>query len=77
LGTVLAACVGKAPSSVTVEVRGELASEDVSVLQLAALRGVFSAVVEEQVTFVNAPKLADERGVETSVTTAPESPNYR
>ena len=43
---------------VTVEVRGEIASEDVGVLQLAALKGVFRAVVEEQVTYVNAPLLA-------------------
>ena len=31
-----------------------------SVLQLAALKGVFTDVVEEQVTFVNAPLLADD-----------------
>ena len=35
---------------------------DVSVLQLAALKGVFADVVEEPVTFVNAPLLAAERG---------------
>jgi D-3-phosphoglycerate dehydrogenase len=78
LGTVLAALTGsRPPASVTVEVRGELAAEDVGVLQLAALRGVFDAVVEDQVTFVNAPKLAEERGVEVTVTTATESPNHR
>ena len=42
----------------TVEVRGEIAEYDVSVLQLAVLKGVFSDVVEEQVTYVNAPLLA-------------------
>ncbi|MPZ65137.1 MAG: phosphoglycerate dehydrogenase [Pseudonocardiaceae bacterium] len=78
LGTVLAALTGsKPPAAVTVEVRGELAAEDVGVLQLAALRGVFDAVVEDQVTFVNAPKLAEERGVDVRVTTAAESPNHR
>ncbi len=78
LGTVLAALTGsKPPASVTVEVRGELATEDVAVLQLAALRGVFDAVGEDQVTFVNAPKLAEERGVDVAVTTAAESPNHR
>ncbi|MDQ3885609.1 MAG: phosphoglycerate dehydrogenase [Actinomycetota bacterium] len=77
LGTVLAALTGKAPTSITVEVRGELAAEDVSVLSLAALRGVFAPVVEDQVTFVNAPKLAEERDVKVSVTTAPESPDHR
>ena len=42
-------------ASCTVQVRGELAHEDVSVLSLAALRGVFGEVVDEPVTFVNAP----------------------
>ncbi|MFN2496630.1 MAG: phosphoglycerate dehydrogenase [Pseudonocardiaceae bacterium] len=77
LGTVLAVLTGRQPASVTVEARGELAAEDVSVLQLAALRGVFSGVVAEQVTFVNAPRLAQERGVSVAVVTAPESPNHR
>ena len=46
-------------------------------LALAALKGVFADVVEEQVTFVNAPGLAAERGVEVSLATALESPDYR
>jgi D-3-phosphoglycerate dehydrogenase len=77
LGTVLAAFTTKAPTSVSVTAAGELASHDVSVLQLAALRGVFSGVVDSQVTFVNAPRLAEELGVEVGVSTEPESQNYR
>ncbi|MEU6642414.1 phosphoglycerate dehydrogenase [Saccharomonospora sp. NPDC046836] len=77
LGTVLSAFSTKAPTSVAVVASGELSGQDVSVLQLAALRGVFSSVVENQVTFVNAPRLAEELGVQVSVTTEPESPNYR
>jgi D-3-phosphoglycerate dehydrogenase len=77
LGTVVSALSQKAPASVTVTVRGELSSEDVSVLQLAALRGVFSEVVEDQVTFVNAPRLAEELGVRVELATEPESPNWR
>jgi D-3-phosphoglycerate dehydrogenase len=77
LGAVLAALTGRSPATVTVDVRGELAAEDVSVLQIAALRGVFTGVVDEQVTFVNAPRLAQERGVAVAVVTAPESPSHR
>ncbi len=77
LGTVLHAVAGRLPSSVTIDVAGELASDDVSVLQLAALRGLFAHVVEEQVTFVNVPALAAERGVDVELTTAPESENFR
>jgi D-3-phosphoglycerate dehydrogenase / 2-oxoglutarate reductase len=76
LGTLLSTLVGQ-PSTVTVEVRGELAHEDVGVLELAALRGVFGEVVDEPVTFVNAPALAAERGVTVEVETASESPNHR
>lgn len=77
LGEVLSAFSSTAPSSVHVVASGELSGEDVSVLQLAALRGVFSGVVEDQVTFVNAPRLAEERGVQVGVSTEPESPSYR
>ncbi|ASO22370.1 D-3-phosphoglycerate dehydrogenase [Actinoalloteichus hoggarensis] len=77
LGLVLAALLPTTPASVTVEVRGELSAEDVSVLPLAALRGVFSKVVESQVTFVNAPRLADELGVAVDVRTETESANHR
>ncbi len=77
LGTMLYAVAGRVPSSVTVDVAGELAAEDVTVLQLAALRGLFTHVVEDQVTFVNAPALAAERGVDVELTTAPESENHR
>jgi D-3-phosphoglycerate dehydrogenase / 2-oxoglutarate reductase len=77
LGTVLYAVAGRVPTSITVDVAGELASEDVSVLQLAALRGLFTKVVEDQVTFVNVPRLAADRGVSVEVTTAPESENHR
>ncbi|MEO6881505.1 MAG: phosphoglycerate dehydrogenase [Mycobacteriaceae bacterium] len=77
LGVLLGAVAGALPASIGVEVRGELAAEDVEVLKLAALRGVFSAVVEDQVTFVNAPALAQERGVGVELSTATESPNHR
>jgi D-3-phosphoglycerate dehydrogenase len=77
LGTVLTALNPKAPTSVTVVVKGELSTEDVSVLPLAAERGVFSGVVEDQVTFVNAPRVAEELGVQVELVTEPESPKFR
>jgi len=77
LGTMLYALAKGVPAALTVEVSGELSAEDVSVLPLAALRGLFSDVVEDQVTFVNVPSLAEERGVRAEVITVPESDNYR
>jgi D-3-phosphoglycerate dehydrogenase len=77
LGRVFTALAGGLASSLEVLVRGEVAELDVSVLQLAALKGVFADVVEEQVTFVNAPTLAEERGLEVALATDRESPDYR
>ena len=77
LGRVFTAVAGGVAQSVTVEVRGEIAAYEVSVLQLAALKGVFSEVVAEQVTFVNAPLLAKERGVDVGLATYSESEDYR
>ena len=66
-----------ATTSVEVIARGELASENVDALGLAALRGVFAGTVDEKVTFVNAPAIAEDRGVQLSVTTAAESVLHR
>jgi D-3-phosphoglycerate dehydrogenase / 2-oxoglutarate reductase len=77
LGVLVGALSEELPVSLSVQVRGELAGEDVEVLRLSALRGLFSAVVEDQVTFVNAPAIAEERGVAADLSTATESPNHR
>lgn len=77
LGVLVGALSTELPTNLCVQVRGELASEEVEVLRLSALRGLFSAVIEDQVTFVNAPALAAERGVEASIDTESESPNHR
>lgn len=76
-GVLLGALSDELPSSLSVDVRGELAAEDVEILKLSALRGLFSAVIEDAVTFVNAPSLAEERGVTAEVTKASESENHR
>lgn len=77
LGLVLHAVAGRIPTSLTVDVSGELAAEDISVLQLAALRGLFTHAVEDQVTFVNVPGIAADRGVTVELTTAPQSEHFR
>lgn len=77
LGVLAGVLSDELPVSLAVQARGELASEDVEVLRLSALRGLFSAVIEDPVTFVNAPALAAERGVAAEISTATESPNHR
>ena len=47
-----------------VEYEGEIADYDSRILTLSVLKGVFGPVDDEPVSFVNAPQLAEERGVE-------------
>ncbi|MGZ5397462.1 MAG: ACT domain-containing protein, partial [Mycobacterium sp.] len=77
LGLLVGVLSTELPVSLSIQARGELASEDVGVLRLSALRGLFSAIIEDPVTFVNAPALAAERGVAADISTATESPNHR
>ncbi|MEV4343336.1 phosphoglycerate dehydrogenase [Actinoplanes sp. NPDC049596] len=72
LGKVFTAVAGGVAASVTVEVRGEIVSHDVAVLRLAATKGLFTAVVDERVTYVNAPQLAADRGVEVELVVSDE-----
>jgi D-3-phosphoglycerate dehydrogenase len=77
LGRLFTALAGGLAQSVNVEVRGEVAGFDASVMQLAVLKGMFSDVVEEQVTYVNAPLLAEQRGLEVALSTDLDSPTFR
>ena len=67
LGKVFTAGAGGVAASVTVEVRGSIVSHDVGVLRLATTKGLFTSVVDERVTYVNAPQLAADRGVEVEL----------
>ena len=77
LGRIFTALAGGVPVRLEVEVRGEITRHDVKVLELAALKGAFTDVVEESVTYVNAPLLSRDRGLEVTLTTSEESPDWR
>jgi D-3-phosphoglycerate dehydrogenase len=77
LGRIFTALAGEVAQQIDVEVRGEITEYDVKVLELSALKGVFSDIVEDQVSFVNAPLLAAERGTEVRLVTDSESPDHR
>jgi D-3-phosphoglycerate dehydrogenase / 2-oxoglutarate reductase len=72
LGKVFTAVAGGVAASVTVEVGGTIVTHDVSVLKLATTKGLFTSVVDEQVTYVNAPQLAADRGVEVELVVGDE-----
>jgi D-3-phosphoglycerate dehydrogenase len=77
LGQVFSGLADSPITTVDVEVRGEIADLDVSVLKLAALKGIFSNIVSESVSYVNAPLLAEQRGVTVRLITETESEEYR
>jgi D-3-phosphoglycerate dehydrogenase len=77
LGRIFTALAGEVAQQLDVEVRGEITQYDVKVLELAALKGVFSDVVEDQVSYVNAPLLAAERGLAVRLVTDADSPDHR
>ena len=68
---------GELPASISVHVRGDISEYDSSILATSAIKGALIATGSEDVTYVNAPGLAAERGITSSVTTDPESPLYR
>jgi len=75
LGRLLAALCEGVPGHLDVEYQGALASDDTRLLTLSVLRGIFAAGTQEPVSYVNAPRLAEERGMEvreSSTTTAGE-----
>ncbi|MGR2751428.1 phosphoglycerate dehydrogenase [Agromyces arachidis] len=77
LGQLFAGLAHGPLTSLDVEVHGELVDYDVSVLKLAALKGVFTNVVSETVSYVNAPLLAEQRGIAVRLIADADSPEYR
>ena len=77
LGRIFTALAGGLPTQLDVEVHGEIINHDVGVLRLAVLKGLFTGVVEGQISYVNAPVLAAEHNVETRLLTDPDSPHFR
>jgi len=77
LGQVFAALSHSPLTSLDVEVHGELSQYDVSVLKLAALKGLFTNIVSESVSYVNAPLLAEQRGVDVRLIVDDVSDEYR
>ncbi len=64
LGRCFACLNDGLPDRLEVEYQGGLAGATTAILTLAVLKGVFAAGTEEPVSYVNAPQLAEERGLE-------------
>ena len=77
LGAIASGLADGAVQRIDVEVRGEVADLDVRVLELGALKGLIQGLVHDPVSYVNAPVLAQQRGVEVALTTDKDSDDHR
>jgi D-3-phosphoglycerate dehydrogenase / 2-oxoglutarate reductase len=77
MAQIATAFAGEAPVSMDISVRGEISGHDSTILATSALKGALLACGVNDVTYVNAPALAAERGLTSAVSTDPESPEYR
>ncbi|SDO68534.1 D-3-phosphoglycerate dehydrogenase [Pedococcus dokdonensis] len=77
LGRIFTSLAGSVPVQLDVDVQGEITEHDVSIWKLAALKGLFTDVTEDPVTYVNAPLLAEQRGCEVRLLTDPTTQDFR
>jgi D-3-phosphoglycerate dehydrogenase len=76
LGRLFAAIAQELPSVITVEYQGPIAGRDTRLATLAAQKGLLTVATEEPVSYVNAPHLAAERGLEVRTVAASASHEY-
>ncbi|HON75323.1 MAG TPA: phosphoglycerate dehydrogenase, partial [Dermatophilaceae bacterium] len=63
LGRIFTAVAGSVPLQLDVECHGEITAYGVDIWRLAAMKGLFQDVVEDTVSYVNAPFIAEQRGL--------------
>ena len=74
LGSLFESLVGATPDVLEVCVEGEIAGYDTRILELAVLKGFFGSITEDPVTYVNAPQLAKDHGLEVREVTCATRP---
>ncbi|MBW3667838.1 MAG: phosphoglycerate dehydrogenase, partial [Actinobacteria bacterium] len=77
LGRLLAAVNAGMPAVLDIEYQGAIADYDTRILTLSVLKGLFAADgSSDQVSYVNAPQLAEERGLEVRETKTSTAHDY-
>ena len=65
------------PDAIDMEYQGELAGESTGILTLSVLKGIFGGSTEEPVSYVNAPQLAEQRGLQVRESSTATSHDYK
>jgi D-3-phosphoglycerate dehydrogenase len=76
LGRLFTALAGGVVDTLEISYEGEIAGYDCRVLTLAVLKGVLGSAMDEPVSFVNAPRLAEERGLAVRETSSSSARDY-
>ncbi len=76
LGRLFAVVARELPAVLEVEYQGGLADYDTRILTLSVLKGLFAVMSDEPVSYVNAPQLAEEKGLEVRATTSSATHDY-
>jgi len=72
----IAASLAESVERVEIEYLGRIAERDTRLLTLSVLTGLFAGRTEEDVNLVNAPTLAEERGITVSETRETQAKDY-
>ncbi|MBA2283618.1 MAG: phosphoglycerate dehydrogenase [Acidimicrobiia bacterium] len=76
LGRLWSSLTDGIPAVLEVEYQGQLADYDTRILTLSVLKGVFGGRTEQSVSYVNAPQIAAERGLEVRSSSTPATAEY-
>jgi D-3-phosphoglycerate dehydrogenase len=76
LGALYAGLDESLPAEIEVCYHGELAGYDTRILTLSVLKGIFGVGSDESVSYVNAPQVAEERGIEVKETSTSSSVDW-
>ncbi|MGE0881464.1 MAG: phosphoglycerate dehydrogenase [Acidimicrobiia bacterium] len=76
LGRLFSSLASGVPATVELSYEGQLGDYDTRILTLSVLKGLFASASDEPVTYVNAPQLAKEHGVEIRETSTSTSVDY-
>ncbi|NLA36468.1 MAG: phosphoglycerate dehydrogenase [Actinobacteria bacterium] len=76
LGGLLAGLAGGAKGALEINYDGQIAEYDTRILTLSVLKGFFGAISEDPVSYVNAPALAEEKGIAVNSTQSTTPKDY-
>ncbi|NNN20055.1 MAG: phosphoglycerate dehydrogenase [Acidimicrobiaceae bacterium] len=76
LGRFIASLNQSLPNQLDIDYQGAIADDDTRILTLSVLKGLFGTGTNEPVSYVNAPQLAQDRGLSIKESTSTKAKDY-